>query len=41
MVDKSVADMNTEEKINWIYNDKMGFQSLKIFGLMFINDFQK
>ena len=29
MVDKSVSDMNTEEKINWIYNDKMGFQSLK------------
>ena len=28
MVDKSVADMNTEEKINWIYNAKMGFQSL-------------
>ena len=27
--DKSINDMNTEEKISWIYNDRMGVQSLK------------
>ena len=29
MGDKPISEMTTEERISWIYNDKMGFQSLK------------
>ena len=29
MGDKPISEMTTEERISWIYNDKMGFQSLR------------